>query len=300
MQFSIVTPSLRQLAWLKRCVRSVADQAGVTVEQLVQDGGTGPELEAWARTQPTVRLAVAPDHGMYEAINTALTRATGEMCGILNCDEQYLPGTLARVAEVFAQNPSVDFVAGDYLVVDAAQRLLAFRKVTPLRPAMILTDHLYAFTCALFFRRRVFEHTGPFDATLRSVADGEWVARALRAGHRAALLPAWLATFTWTGANLSGQTVSREEEALLKKRIPLSWRLAAPLLRAWRRGERWRAGGYRSAPIHYEVFTGEEDTTRTVIACEHPPWKYPRIEPPPPGESSPTSAPLDPPQDSPT
>ncbi len=275
MQFSIVTPSLGQLAWLKRCVRSVADQAGVTVEHLVQDGGTGPELDAWARTQPTLSLAVAPDRGMYDAINTALTRATGEVCGILNCDEQYLPGTLARVAGVFAQNPAVDLVAGDYLVVDAEQRLLAFRKVTPLRPAMILTDHLYAFTCALFFRRRVFERTGPFDAALRSVADGEWVSRALRAGHRAALLHEWLATFTWTGANLSAQAISREEETKLRARVPASWRLAAPLLRAWRRWERWQAGGYHSAPIRYKVFAGEEDLTRTAITCEHPSWKYP-------------------------
>ena len=62
--------------------------------------------------------------------------------------------------------------------MDAQQQLLAFRKVTPLRPAMILTDHLYAFTCALFFRRSVFDDVGPFDASLKSVADGEWVARA--------------------------------------------------------------------------------------------------------------------------
>jgi len=63
VKFSIVTPSLRQLSWLKRGVRSVADQ-GVTVEHIVQDAGTGTELENWARAQPTVRLFVEPDSGL--------------------------------------------------------------------------------------------------------------------------------------------------------------------------------------------------------------------------------------------
>ncbi|MEQ1861148.1 MAG: glycosyltransferase [Chthoniobacteraceae bacterium] len=277
MKFTIITPSLRQLPWLKRCVRSVADQAGVEVEHLVQDGGSGPELEAWARTQPSVDLAVEPDRGMYDAINTALSRASGDVCGILNCDEQYLPGTLARVAAVFAREPSVDFVAGDYLVVDPQQQLLAFRKVTPLRPSMILTDHLYAFTCALFFRRSVFESAGAFDASLKSVADGEWVARALGKGHRAALLHEWLATFTWTGGNLSAHPVSRAEEEQLRARLPIARRLAAPLLRAWRRVERWLADGYRSGPISYEVFVGDGDARRTRLECERPSFRYPGV-----------------------
>ncbi len=277
MRFSIITASLHQLPWLKRCVRSVADQTGVEVEHLVQDGGSGEELSVWLRGNSTVKLAVEADLGMYDAINTALGRASGDVCGILNCDEQYLPGTLARVARVFAENPWADFVAGDYLVVDPQQQLLAFRRVTPLRPAMILTDHLYAFTCALFFRRDVFASAGPFDVALKSVADGEWVARALGKDHRAVLLHEWLSTFTWTGTNLSAQPASRVEEARIRARLPVSWRLAAPLLRVWRRAERWRAGGYRSGPISYEAFVGEDDTQRSPLTCERPSFRYPAV-----------------------
>lgn len=277
MRFSIITPSYRQLPWLKRCVRSVADQTGVEVEPLVQDGGSGDELAAWVRANSSALLTSEPDRGMYDAINKALARGTGDVCGILNCDEQYLPGTLARVARVFAENPDADIVAGDYLVVDSQQQLLAYRKVTPLRPAMILTDHLYAFTCALFFRREVFASVGPFDVSLKSVADGEWVARALGKGHRAVALHEWLSTFTWTGENLSAQPVSRVEEAQLRARQPLVWRLAAPLLRAWRRVERWSVGGYRSGPISYDVFVGEDDTQRTRLTCERPSFRYPGV-----------------------
>src|SRR3954464_6365046 len=75
MRFSIVTPSFRQLAWLKRAVRSVADQQGVELEHIIQDAGTGPELEEWVRTHSAARLFVEKDRGMYDAVNRGLARA---------------------------------------------------------------------------------------------------------------------------------------------------------------------------------------------------------------------------------
>src|SRR3954464_10648572 len=101
MQFSIVTPSFRQLSWLKRAVRSVADQKGVEVEHIIQDAGTGPELETWVRENSNAQLFVEKDNGMYDAVNRGLARAQGEICAYLNCDEQYLPGTLEKVAQCF-------------------------------------------------------------------------------------------------------------------------------------------------------------------------------------------------------
>ena len=113
-QFSIITPSFRQLDWLKLCAASIADQAGVRVEHIVQDAGTGPELEAWAAGQQTLTLHVEKDRGMYDAVNRGLRRATGQILAYLNCDEQYLPGTLAAVADYFSRHPEVDVVFGSY------------------------------------------------------------------------------------------------------------------------------------------------------------------------------------------
>ena len=283
MQFSIITPSFRQLSWLKRCIRSVADQRDVTVEHIVQDGGSGEALENWVREQSAARLYVEKDTGMYDALNRSLEKATGEIIGLLNSDEQYLSQTLEKIARQFAARPDVDILAGDYLIVDPEQRLLSFRKVTPLRSAMILTDHLYAFTCGLFFRRSVFERGLRFNAELKSVADGELVARALDAGHRAERIGEYVATFTWTGENLSGQAISRTEELAIRKRLPRWMRVAAPLLRQWRHVERWSVGGYRSEAIEYDVYVGEDDLQRRKMRCEQPSFRFPRQAQTPPG-----------------
>src|SRR5438105_3387998 len=101
MKFSIVTASYRQLGWLKRCVRSVADQktgdTGLDIEHLIQDAGTGAELERWLGAHSQVRIVVEQDGGIYDGLNRAFARATGEIFAFLNCDEQYLPGALSCV-----------------------------------------------------------------------------------------------------------------------------------------------------------------------------------------------------------
>ena len=275
MQFSIVTPSFRQLSWLKRAVRSVEDQAGVEVEHIIQDAGTGPELEQWVRECTRAKLYVEKDNGMYDAVNRGLARATGEICAYLNCDEQYLPGTLAKVAQCFAENPWADAVAGDYLVIGADNRLLSFRKVTPLRRAMIMTDHLYAFTCAIFFRRHVFTEGGKFNAELKDVADSQWVCEALARGRRFALLHDYLTTFVFTGENRSTQQQAKLENAAAKRQLSAWMRVAAPGLRAFRHVEKLLVGGYTSRPITYEIYASSEATERTRFTVEKPDHRYP-------------------------
>ena len=274
MKFSIVTPSFRQPDWLRRCVRSVADQ-GADVEHIIQDAGSGEELEEWVRGNSHARLFTEADSGMYDGLNRGLRRATGEVCAWLNCDEQYLPGTLSAVAEVFAREPETDLVVGDWLITDPRGELLAFRRATRLRPAMIETDHLYDFTCAIFFRRRVLERGLWLRTDLRSAADGEWMCRVLRSGVRVAYLRRYLATFTITGANVSAGAVADAESAQLRAEAPWLVRTCAPVLRAARHVEKWLAGGYRSGPIPYEIYAGEEDRERTRFVCERPTFRHP-------------------------
>src|SRR5262249_22654414 len=158
--------------------------------------------------------------------------------GILNCDEQYLPGALDAVEEAFRQNPTADMVAGDYLIVGGDCELLSFRRATPLRPAMILTDHLYDFTCALFFRRSVWEHTGPLRLDLPAIADGEWVSRALQRGARAICLRRYLAAFAVTGTNLSLHDERKAEDQILRDLTPQWMRMAGPFFRRVRHFEK--------------------------------------------------------------
>jgi glycosyltransferase involved in cell wall biosynthesis len=276
MKFSIITASFNQLPWLKRCVRSVADQTGgMEVEHIIQDAGTGAELEDWLRVHSTARVFTEKDRGMYDALNRGLRRAGGDVIGILNCDEQYLPGAFSLVEQAFRAHPGADIVAGDYLLLNAAGGLLSFRRATKLRASMILSDHLYDFTCAMFYSRSFIDRGFLFDPEFRVTGDAEWVSRLLSNGGRAICVRGYLAAFAMTGSNMSLSAKGREEAARLRKTAPRWASYAAPLLRQARHVEKLLAGGYHSGPIAYEVYADESDQSRTRYICEKPAFRHP-------------------------
>jgi glycosyltransferase involved in cell wall biosynthesis len=297
MRFTILTATLNQPGWLACCARSVADQAGVEIEHIIQDGGTAGIADCGLRIAERVgaqivaardseifraekdgcalRIFSAPDAGMYDALNRALDRATGDIVAILNSDEQYLPGALAHVAEFFERHPEADIVAGDWLIVDEAHELLCFRKSTKLRPAMILTDHLYDFTCAMFFRRRIIDGGPRFDLRFKAGADGVWVSQLLRNGARAVVCPFYLAAFTLGRHNLSLRADLSHERGLSREFLP-SWTFAAaPLLRQWRHLEKLMRGGYSSGPVEFALFASGDAESRTPHRCERPKSRHP-------------------------
>lgn len=270
MRFSIVTPSFRQLGWLKRCARSIADQQGVEVEHIIQDAGTGPELEAWVAQNTRARLFVEKDQGMYDALNRGLARATGDILAHLNCDEQYLPDTLAAVAEEFDRHPEVDVIVGDFLIVGTKGELLSFRKVTKLRWHYLATDHLYAYTCATFYRRKVWDSGLRYRPELKGIADGQFIMSVVKQGFRSRNLHRYLATFTNTGDNLGHTGPAYDERANYLAALPRWMRVLTPVFRRARQVEKLFIGGYRSKPIDYAIYTEDDAAQRTGMRSEHP------------------------------
>src|SRR6266446_4518865 len=110
---SVVTPSLNMVGYLERCVASVADQEGVRAEHLVMDGGSRDGTVAWLAAQPSLVSEIRRDNGMYDAVNRGFRRARGRIIAHLNCDEQYLPGTLATAIKYFDTHPNVDVLFGN-------------------------------------------------------------------------------------------------------------------------------------------------------------------------------------------
>lgn len=253
---SVITPSRDQLEQLELCRASVADQQGVACEHIVIDDASSDGTAEWLRRQPGIRFLSEADGGMYEALNKGLRLARGEILGQLNCDEQYLPGTLAFAAEFFRGNPEVDILFGDFLALAADGSLKAFRKAIPLRWPYVAASYLYAGTCALFYRRRLLEQGLEFDASWRCVADADFVVRALRCGFRARHTGRYLAAFTDTGANLSGSAGALAERRRWQAAFPRALRLLFPALNLARLAEKLARGCTRQRlPLAYEVYT---------------------------------------------
>ena len=254
MKISVVTPSFNQIVWLKLCAASIADQAGAEVEHIIQDAGTGGDLEVWAASQPNLRLFVEPDAGMYDAINRGLRRATGEICAYLNCDEQYLPGALGRVAKFFTSHPEVDVLFGDVILVDQQGTPLSYRRtVLPVRSHVRLA-HLNTSTCATFFRRELLDRGFYFDTQWKAIGDAVWMERLLNGKIAMATIREPLAAFTFTGKNL-GETAGSRSEARRWKGDARGNRLNRVAAVLCHRLRKALAGAYRRRHLEIDIFT---------------------------------------------
>lgn len=214
MDISIITPSYRQLHYLRLCAASVADQTGsFNHEHLIHDGGDDPELDEWAAGQSSADIRREQDQGMYDAINRGLLRAQGNILAWLNCDEQYLPGALANVVAWFQAHPDCDILFADVVLVGPDGTPLAYRKaVRPLR-GHIRSCFLPTYSAATFFRRRIVDEGNLLETRFRAIADAVWIDGLLSSGYKAGILNEPLAVFTQTGENLGQSPAAIKESA---------------------------------------------------------------------------------------
>jgi len=267
-------PSFRQLEQLGCCIASIADQEGVSVEHIVQDGGTEGfggfaklMAERWPDRPGYQRTMVSEkDGGMYDAINRGLAKAKGSICAYLNCDEQYLPGTLKRVAEAFQLNPQVDLFFGDALVIDEKGYARCWRKVLVPLVAHTWTCHFSSFTAAMFFRRRLLDQGIQFDTSYRAAADAAWYLEARRQAAKAKTLGFVTSTFMETGENLGMTPTAENERERLTQTAPFWIRVFRPGWSLIHRARRFLAGAHLPKSFIYEVFSKNEFTRQKFSA----------------------------------
>ncbi|MEI7732069.1 MAG: glycosyltransferase family 2 protein [Verrucomicrobiota bacterium] len=285
MTFSIITASFRSNQWLKLCIPSVADQE-MAVEHLVQDGCSDDGTLDWLPYDRRVKAVVEKDQGMYDAINRGLRRATGDILAYLNCDEQYLPGTLAAVGEFFERHPEVEVVFGDAVVVDSAGRYLCHRRtVLPTYYHTLVSGNLATLTCATFFRRRLItERQMFFDTRFKIVGDGEWLQRLIKQRVPMAVLPRFTSVFTDTGDNLCLKPSVVREQQDLASLAPVWARKLRFLFILQYRLSKLLAGHYQQVPFEYSLYTHTSPGQRVPFSVKQPTAVWKRVSPPASGD----------------
>ncbi len=264
------------LSYLKKCAASVADQQGGNFEHIVVDGGSTDGTAEWLAQQKHIESTSEKDNGMYDAINKGLKKAKGNILAYLNCDEQYLPGTLEYVKDYFEKNPDVDMIFGDLLLIRPDGTLAAYRKGYQPRWYYIITSHLYVLTCTMFFRRKIIEKGFFFDTGLRAAGDEEFVVRVLRGGINAKHVKRYQAAFTITGKNLGADEQARQERKQLLAKAPFHINISILHLNFLRLMEKFFSGAYfQKKPLEYSVYVQGENQRKTFcVENASSRWRY--------------------------
>ncbi len=261
MKFTVVTPSFKQLQYLKLNAASVADQRsnGVNVEHIVQDGGSTDGTKEWLADHKYVVGISEKDEGMYDAINRGIIRGTGDVFSWLNCDEQYLPGALATVQAYFEANPDVDIAVGHTVVVDDDGRYMCHRKAVSPRISIVRLGRLPVHSSSMFFRSRLVK--GPdaqlFDTTWKALGDWEWVKRHIQRDARFGVVEAFISSFTDTGGNLGMTPMAMSEIQRAKDMLTPFQKATVPVARMGEYARKYQNGYYTQAPFDYSIYVND-------------------------------------------
>jgi len=118
-KISVITPSYNQAEYIKETIDSVLSQNYPNLEYWVIDGGsTDGTLAILKKFGKKINWLSEKDSGQSEAINKGLKKATGDVLAYLNSDDIYLPGTLKKVGDYFYTRQSIDWLTGDYQIID--------------------------------------------------------------------------------------------------------------------------------------------------------------------------------------
>jgi glycosyltransferase involved in cell wall biosynthesis len=218
------------------------------------------------------------DAGMYDAVNKGLRKASGDICAYLNCDEQYLPGTLRWVADYFSLSPETEVLFGAAVVTKADGTYRADRRVMPpTRWHTMVSGNLSFFTSSTFFRRTsVVERGLLLDPQWRVCGDAVWALRFLEAGLRMQSTHRPLSAFAETGVNMSavGNARAAEESRRLASSAPAVVRALRPAVLLAYRLRRWWNGAYALNPHSYAVYTAGHPDRRQRFDVDSPNFRW--------------------------
>lgn len=198
LSFTIVTPSFNQGRFIEDTIRSVLAQrsGGTTVQYIVCDGLSTDDTPAVLdRYHDQIDVLVREkDRGQSDAINKGFRLAEGEVINWLNSDDYLFPGSLQRVADAFAADPSLDVVYGDCVYTrEDGGFLRYFTEVRPFDRDVLLNRSNFIMQPACFYRREAAMRVGLLREHLHYTMDWDLWCRLAKAGCRFRYLPELLA-----------------------------------------------------------------------------------------------------------
>ncbi|RYH34477.1 MAG: glycosyltransferase, partial [Alcaligenaceae bacterium] len=133
---SIVMPSYNQGKYIEETILSILNQGIDGLQLIIMDGGSTDETVSILKKYAD-RIDVwlsEKDKGQTDAINKGMKYVKGDITGWINSDDIYVAGALRKVLRVFEEQPDVDVIHGDRLLLDAKSDVVGWSCGAPFRP----------------------------------------------------------------------------------------------------------------------------------------------------------------------
>lgn len=181
LRVSIITASYNSAATIADNMQSVQAQTYANVEHVMMDGLSKDDTLKIIQASQTEKTQVysEKDHGIYDALNKGIQKATGDIIGLMHSDDLFFDHqVIEKVAQAFDADPLLEAVYGDLLYVDAQNTKKVIRTWKSKQASE--RDFYWGWMPAhptMYVRKEVFERYGLYRTDLRISADYEWMLR---------------------------------------------------------------------------------------------------------------------------
>ena len=226
MRITIITVTYQAAAVLQRTLDSVSRQTCQDIEHLIIDGASKDDTVKMAKAYQEkvpypVIIQSEPDHGLYDAMNKGLHKATGDYLVFLNAgDTLHADDTLTTLTShllPLTSHLSPAVIYGDTAIVDSEGKFLHLRR---LRPPKQLTwrsfKHGMLVCHQAFYVRTDIAQQEDYDLQYRHSADVDWCIRVMKRAEEMRL--PLVNTNTILADFMEGGNTTQNHRASLKER----------------------------------------------------------------------------------
>lgn len=178
---SIITVVYNGVRHIRTAIESVLSQKYACIEYIVVDGGsTDGTIDIINEYRHKISVFVSePDDGIYDAMNKGVSRATGDIVGILNSDDLYIDEfVIEKVANQFEGR--IDCLFADLVFVKSGDlnKVVRYYDSSQFNPLRFAYGWMPAHP-TFFVRREIYERYGVFRIDLKIAADFDILVRFL-------------------------------------------------------------------------------------------------------------------------
>jgi len=179
MLISIITVCHNSATTIRDTLASVATQTYANIEYIIIDGGSTDDTLQILKEYPDAitKSLSESDHGIYDAMNKGIERATGEYILFLNSDDILLHDRVIEDAAKAISTKHPDIVFGDMAIFNPTSGVTERKRQRNLTRIHVFKN----MPCqpSVLYSRSVFSKCGLFNTAYRIVSDFDWMTNAI-------------------------------------------------------------------------------------------------------------------------
>ncbi len=203
VRITIITICFNNLPELQETCNSVDMQGIKPYEHWIIDGSTNSDISNWLKEteHPGYRYWISErDHGIADAFNKGILRATGDIVNMLNSGDCYwTANVLNQVSASFEQKPDIKWLHGKCVTERGGKKVVLGK---PFDPDKLYRGMRSVWHQTMFLRNELHEKYGLYDTALNIAMDYDLLCRI--SGEPFLFLEEKLVSFAPHGISQSG------------------------------------------------------------------------------------------------